>query len=322
MIHVALPDVASPRRLPFYLAMEEWVASHLPQGEYFFVWSVKPTVICGRHQDIPAEVDLGYCRSMGIDVVRRKSGGGCVYADLDNLMLSYISPDTDAQRAFGAYTAMVAASLRALDLDAEASGRNDVLIDGRKVSGGAFLRLPGRSIAHSTMLVSTNFENMLHAITPDRSKLESHRVKSVQSRITTLKEHLPSLTVHELACHLISTLTDREITLSPSQVAEIEEMEKGYYSPQWLQLDASPPARGQYIQGVGTVRADVRIADGAIERIALKGDFFSPSDPAEILARCVGLPLDLARLEAALSGIDTAIPGLSPRALAEIIANQ
>lgn len=319
MIHVALPDGTSRRRLPFYLAMEEWVAAALPAGEYFFVWNVEPTVICGRHQDIPVEVDLAYCRERGIDVVRRKSGGGCVYADLDNLMLSYISPDTDVQRAFGGYTAMVALALRRLGVEAEASGRNDVLIGGRKVSGGAFLRLPERSIAHSTMLVSTNLENMLNAITPDRSKLEAHKVKSVKSHITTLSEHLPGLGVEQLASFLIENITDGEIALTPGQVTEIEAMEQGYYSPQWLRLDLCEGLHGRRIEGVGTIRPVVSVADGIIRSMELRGDFFNSADTAPILDRCAGLPPEADRLEAALEGIDKAIAGLTARDLAHLI---
>lgn len=298
------------------------MARTLPEGEYFFVWNVEPTVICGRHQDIPVEVDLAYCRSHGIDVVRRKSGGGCVYADLDNLMLSYISPLTDVQSAFKAYTEMVAGALRGLGVAAEASGRNDVLIGGRKVSGGAFLRLPGRSIAHSTMLVSTNFENMLNAITPDRSKLEAHRVKSVKSHITTLSEHLPSLTVDALASHLIEAVTDSELTLTREQVGEIEAIEQTYYDPQWLLLDGEATRHGRRIEGVGTIRPIVEMDGDTIKSMALKGDFFNSSDFTPILDRCAGLPLEAERLEKALVGIDQAIHGLTPRELADILTNE
>ncbi len=322
MIFVALPYGTLRRRLPFYLAMEEWVARSLPDGEYFFSWNVEPTVICGRHQDIPIEVDLAYCREHGIDVVRRRSGGGCVYADLDNLMLSYVTPDTDVQRAFGAYTAMVAQALRGLGVEAEAAGRNDVLIGGRKVSGGAFLRLPGRSIAHSTMLVSTNFDNMLRAITPDRSKLEAHRVKSVKSHITTLGEHLPGLTVEALAAYLADRLTDSRVTLTPQQVAEVEALEREYYRPEWLQTDRIPSRHGRRIEGVGSIRPVVALSGGLIQSVELRGDFFAGSDPEPVLARCKGLPPEADALAPALDGIERIINGLSARELAETIVQE
>lgn len=322
MIHVALPDGLSRRSLPFYLAMEEWVADALPEGEYFFAWNVGPTVICGRHQDIPVEVDLAYCRELGIEVTRRKSGGGCVYADYDNLMLSYVSTDTDVQRAFGRYTAIVVEALRLLGVDARASGRNDVLIDGRKVSGGAFLRLSGRSIAHSTMLVSTDFGNMLRAITPDRSKLLAHKVKSVESRITTLNEYLPSLTVEDLASHLVEVLTDETVRLSMSQVSEIEAIERGYHNPEWLRLGGDLQDYGRRLDGVGSVKPAVACRDGKIESLRLEGDFLHTADPTAILERCVGMTLEEQGLEKALEGIGGAIPGLAPKELAQLIIEE
>ena len=239
MKHVILPTCAASalRRLPFYLAMEEWVAGALPEDEYFFTWRVAPTVIYGHNQDVAAEVDMDYCRSHGIGFYRRKSGGGCVYADMDNIMLSYICPCADVEPTFARYTAMVADALRSMGLDAVPSGRNDVEISGRKVSGGAFYRMSGRSIAHSTMLFDTDMKHMVRAITPSKAKLESHKVKSVEARITTIKPMLPEMTIEEFNDRLIAFVSDSEILLSETQVAEIEKLEQNYYRPEWLGYD-------------------------------------------------------------------------------------
>ena len=90
MIYVALPTNQN-RRLTFYLAMEEYVARHFDGNDYFFMWQVEPTVIFGRNQLIENEVNMDYCHKHGINTFRRKSGGGCVYADMDNIMFSYIT---------------------------------------------------------------------------------------------------------------------------------------------------------------------------------------------------------------------------------------
>ena len=92
MKYISLPD-EQVRPLPFYLAMEEYVAHHLNEPDAFFMWQVAPTVICGRNQVVENEVNLDYCREHDIHVVRRKSGGGCVYADMDNVMLSYVTTE-------------------------------------------------------------------------------------------------------------------------------------------------------------------------------------------------------------------------------------
>ena len=136
--------------LPFYLAMEEYVARELPAQDYFFMWQVEPTVIFGRNQLVDNEVDTDYCRANNIQFYRRKSGGGCVYADKSNIMLSYITPSTNVNFTFNRYMLMVEHALQKLGVDARTTGRNDILVDGKKVSGNAFYHLPQRSIVHGT----------------------------------------------------------------------------------------------------------------------------------------------------------------------------
>lgn len=136
MRHIAISEDidTTGRRLPFFLALEEWVARRLPAGNYFFSWQVNPTVICGRNQEIDKEVNLAYCRANGIDVVRRRSGGGCVFADRQNFMFSFITDSNDrVAEVFSRYTAMIADALRKLGFDAIESGRNDITIGEKKV---------------------------------------------------------------------------------------------------------------------------------------------------------------------------------------------
>ena len=106
MTYVALPG-DKQYRLPFYLAMEEYVAREFPAQDYFFMWQVDPTVIFGRNQLVESEVDCEYCNSNGIQMYRRKSGGGCVYADMSNIMLSYITPSSNVNFTFNRYMLMV-----------------------------------------------------------------------------------------------------------------------------------------------------------------------------------------------------------------------
>ena len=105
MVYVNLPN-ESRRQLSFYLAAEEYVARELPPNDYFFMWQVEPTVIFGRNQLLESEVDVEYCRRNGISMFRRKSGGGCVYADLSNIMFSYITPDSNVNFTFNRYMLM------------------------------------------------------------------------------------------------------------------------------------------------------------------------------------------------------------------------
>ena len=141
MIHISLPK-SDTRRLSFYLAMEEFVARNINQDEdCFFMWQVEPSVIFGRNQLIENEVNMAYCRENDIKTYRRKSGGGCVYADMSNIMFSYITRSENVSLTFDRYINMVAEMLRGLNVPAEATGRNDIMIEGRKVSGNAFYHI-------------------------------------------------------------------------------------------------------------------------------------------------------------------------------------
>lgn len=131
MIYVALP-IEEQRPLPFYLAMEEYIARTLPAADYFFMWQVAPTVIFGRNQLIDSEVDTAYCKAHDIQMYRRKSGGGCVYADQSNIMLSYITPTSNVNFTFHRYMLMVEHVLQKLGLQARTTGRNDILIGGKR----------------------------------------------------------------------------------------------------------------------------------------------------------------------------------------------
>jgi lipoic acid synthetase/lipoate-protein ligase A len=185
MKNVVLPD-AVRRSLAFYLAMEEYVASAV-EDEAFFVWRVEPTVIYGRNQVLENEVNLEYCREHGIDIVRRKSGGGCVYSDLGNIMVSYVSRSGDVSEVFNRYMTSLCDALQALGVPAEKSGRNDILVEGRKISGNAFHQLPDRSIVHGTLLYSTDLDALAEAIRPPVEKLQRHGVESVRQISLSVK---------------------------------------------------------------------------------------------------------------------------------------
>jgi lipoyltransferase/lipoate-protein ligase len=229
MKHIVLPEVKD-RSLVFYLAMEEFVAREI-EGEAFFVWRVNPTVIIGRNQDLEAEVNMDYCREHGVEVVRRKSGGGCVYSDKGNIMISYISGRGDVSEVFERYLDMLTSCLQSLGLPACKSGRNDVLVDGRKVSGNAFHMLPDRSIVHGTLLYSTDFDALETAIRPPVEKLERHGVASVRQRVTNLSECMdPSVIscVEQLEDYLVRRFADTEIRLDPQQLDAIEKIAEEY----------------------------------------------------------------------------------------------
>ena len=305
MIYVKLPN-AKNRRLPFYLAMEEYVARELPAQDYFFIWQVEPTVIFGRNQLVDSEVDVNFCRNHGIQFYRRKSGGGCVFADRSNLMLSYITPTTNVNFTFNRYMLMVEDALQRLGVDARTSGRNDILIDGKKVSGNAFYHLPGRSIVHGTMLYDTNLDYMLNATTPSDTKLRSKGVESVRQHITTLCNHI-DLNIEELKEHLCTVLCDSEIVLSDADVAAIGLLEQEYYDDAFIYGNnpAASLTKVQRIEGVGEFHVSLDVKENRIRKVLLAGDFFIIGDLDSMLfSKLKGVEYSRTAIEKALTGVE------------------
>ena len=203
------------------------MARYVAERECFFMWQVEPTVIFGRNQMIENEVNLDFCRKHDIQVYRRKSGGGCVYADSDNVMLSYISEGDSVGLAFNQFIQMVLLVFRKMGVEAVGTQHNDVLIGDRKVCGTACYHLDGRNIVHSTLLYDTNMDNMLQAITPSQEKLQSKGIQSVRQRITLLKNHV-TLSLEEVKTMIRETLCTGELVLTEQQVKAIEQMEQEY----------------------------------------------------------------------------------------------
>jgi len=324
MIYVNLPD-NEQRLLPFYLAMEEYTARELKAGDYFFMWQVEPTVIFGRNQLIETEVNLEYCRQHGIQTYRRKSGGGCVYADRGNVMCSYITADEQVNFTFYKYTNLLVLLLLKMGIAATASGRNDVLIDGKKVSGNAFYHLPGRSIVHGTMLYDTQMEHMVGAITPADEKLRSKGVQSVRQHITLLKDHT-SLTLEEFKGMAKQQLCSEEITLGATEVKVIEEMMQEYLTEEFI-YSRNPRysiVRKKRMEGVGDIEVHLELKNGIIKNANILGDFFLVGDiDRGMIQKLKGVKMEEQALTAALpERLDDVILNLKKEDFIQLIINR
>lgn len=170
-----------------YLRIEQDLAQQV-QEPTLFTWVVAPTVIYGRHQLREQEVNEAYCAEHGIRVVQRQSGGGCVYADEGNVMVSYVSPSTHNQEVFDEFLAMLSGAFRQLGYDAVTTEHNDILVGGRKVSGTACYTTPTGTVVHASILYDVNLEALEQAITPTAEKLAKHAVQSVRQRVVNLRD--------------------------------------------------------------------------------------------------------------------------------------
>ena len=233
MLHISVP---TGRRLVWYLAMEEYLARHVKE-ETFVTWVVSPTVIFGRHQVMEAEVNVDFCHANGIAMYRRKSGGGCVYADGGNLMMSLISPNTHSEVVFQSFLDSVSGVLRDAGFAAVKSEHNDIMVEGYKVSGNACYALPTGTIVHGTLLVNVDFAVLQQAITPSVEKLSKHGVQSVRQRVANLNQYAAFDrigTINACSAHLIDALCARTRELTPEEIEAIDQMEQSYLDPQFI----------------------------------------------------------------------------------------
>ncbi|MBR7027801.1 MAG: lipoyltransferase [Bacteroidaceae bacterium] len=317
-------DIAG-KTATFFLAAEEYVAGKLPGGDYLFSWILPPTVVMGRNQVAHQEFDLDYCAAHGIDIVRRKSGGGAVFADHRNIMWSLITRGGDVEPIFKEYAEAVAAALTRLGATAKLSGRNDIILEnGGKVCGNAFYHLKERNIVHGTMLYDTNMEAMQRALRPAPEKLKAKGVQSVRSRIGLLKDYISGGTL-SLRDRLTALLTNRHITLSEADIAAIEEIERTYREPDFLfgHIQVADEVVSARIEGCGTIELHFTLRGSRVSDVSLKGDFFATTD-----AQCAfgeafkGTPFTTAHLQARAKecSLHATIRGLTPKALDNLLS--
>ena len=190
-----------------YLELETRMVKTV-QEPTLFTWIVRPTVIYGRHQSAEVEVNEDYCVSHGIEVVQRKSGGGCVYADEGNLMISFITPSKHSERVFAETLSLIRNALASKGIPAVTTAHNDILVGEKKVSGWACYTTPTGTIVHGTMLYDVNLEALQQAITPTPEKLNKHGVASVRQRVVNLREIHDFGDIQAFRAELEKTLKD------------------------------------------------------------------------------------------------------------------
>lgn len=307
MKYIIIPEREQENQLPFYFAVEEYVARTYTDDDYFMVWRVEPTVMLGRNQLIDNEVDVEYCKSNGVHIYRRKSGGGCIYADHGCMQFSYISFAENVNRAFVDYMKGVADMLRSLNIDARLSGRNDILVDGKKVAGSAFYRLKGRSVLHNSLLFGTMLDHLSKALTPSKEKLRSKGVASVSQRVTNIGQHT-DLSIEDFMAYVRKYMCGDEVrVLTPDDMRVIEEIEKELASDEFT-YGKNPKyteERRKRFADVGTLEAHIELKNNVIVNMNLMGDYFLLGDlDRELLDLLRGVDFTREAVRAKLVDVD------------------
>ena len=266
----------------FNLAFEEYILNHYRQGNILILWQNRNAVIVGRNQNAAEEINRQFVDEHQIHVVRRNTGGGAVYHDMGNLNYSFI---TDADGVDRATTQLflqpVVQALRSLGLDAECSGRNDILVSGKKVSGTAQQLLKGRLLHHGTLLFDSDPAMISGALNPDPTKFQSKSVKSVRSRVGNIRSHLrEDMTINAFWDSLKKSLSNGHVTqiqLSDEEITQINQLRKEKYDTWDWNYGRSPifelQNKKRWDGGLLDIRLSVRA--GVITQIGIFGDFLA-----------------------------------------------
>ncbi len=286
----------------FYFALEQYLLDK-NDDEVFFFWDIYPSVIIGRHQLIANEVNEEFINSKGIELFRRVSGGGCVFADEGDFMFTFITNNTNVNDTFKIYLNKFCDALRKININATFTGRNDLLIDGKKFSGNAFFVKGNRSVLHGTFMYDVNIENLVRAITPSKEKLISKGVESVRQRVVNLKEHT-DLTMSEIKEALKSFICDEVIYLSEDEVNLIREKEKDYLTHEWIRGNNPPYSlvkEKRFPNGLVNLRLD--ITKNRIKNISFGGDFMWLKDINELAKLFIGLEFTIESIDRVLKEV-------------------
>ena len=280
----------------FNLAVEEFILSQT-KDDAVILWQNKNAVIIGRNQNTLSEINQEIIEKHGISVVRRITGGGAVFHDLGNINYSVITSQTEGETLnFRKFAEPIVELLSTLGVKAEFSGRNDLLIDGRKFSGNAQHVSDGRVLHHGTLLFSSDLDRIKDVLTVNPEKIKSKAISSVRSRVTNIKDHLPNnnLTAVEFISlienYFLKTTDCKASTLSIGELAEINRLADSKYRTWQWNYGNSPKYsfyKSAYLS-CGTVEVHLSIADGKINDAEIFGDFFSLRPKEEFVSRLIG----------------------------------
>lgn len=309
----------------FNMAFDGFCLERLPLDEpVFFLWRNRPSVIIGLNQSAFSEVNMDYLKDHGIVLARRTTGGGAVYHDLQNLNYTIVGRSNDLDRDYPGYLSLVVNALRELGVPAEVTGRNDIMVEGRKCSGFAKRVYKDRLMVHGTLMYNVDFEALTKALSVSGSKVEAAGIASVRSRVSNLKDYLPFDNIEEFQAAIQERLAagDSEYVLSAEQLREIEkEADSRFRTWEW-NVGHSPKSDfyGRKKFSCGTVEASWSVKDGVVCSLVFGGDFLGNLPAGNLAEKIIGSRFDRTSFGERLSGLPISdyFDGLTPLELASL----
>ncbi len=278
------------------MAFDEYCLENIIYDEpYFFFWQNSPSVIMGANQNIYKEVDLEYLEKNNINLVRRFSGGGAVFHDEGNVNFTFIGKYTNEKEVFEQYIGYIIDALKKLGLqNVEMTGRNDILLDGKKISGCAKRIAGDRCMVHGTLLFNVNTEALKNVLNGPKSKLRLRGTESVSKQVTNIKDYLPNIKdVKQFTQELSRILSDdfkNEIEISNVQKEKVLQISKEKYaSKTWIYgkiAESNISYENKF--ACGTVEVELMINDNKIKEIQFNGDFIGNKNIKELESKLLG----------------------------------
>ncbi|WP_078548302.1 lipoate--protein ligase [Litchfieldia alkalitelluris] len=297
MLFIDNNGITDPR---LNLAIEEFAVKNLDINETYLLFYInEPSIIIGKNQNTIEEINTSYVEENGIHVVRRLSGGGAVYHNLGNLNFSFITKDDgESFHNFRKFTEPVVNALKAIGVNAELSGRNDLLVEGRKISGNAQFSTKGRMFSHGTLMFSSEIEHVVAALNVKKEKIESKGIKSIRSRVANISEFLEeNMTIDQFKHLLLQYIyNEDELTniqkyeLTDSDWEKINEISKNHYQNWEWNYGKSPTFNLQQSHRFPGGHIDIRlqVQKGIIENCKIYGDFFGVGNVSDIEQLLIG----------------------------------
>ena len=294
---------------PYYnLAIEEYLLKYSSE-EYFLLWQNEPTVVIGKNQNAFAEINVDYTNEHNIHIARRITGGGAVYHDLGTLNYSYISNKEGSEINFERFSRPIIEALENMGITARLSGRNDIMVGEKKISGNAQTHYKDRVLHHGTLLFDTDIDKLSGALRPDQKKIQAKAIKSVRSRVANIKSFLNTDYsvldfLNKIKCYILTSYNAAEISINSND--KILELARRNSEKTWIFPDrdylSSFSVNVEKRYNFGNVSLFLQIKNDVISDVKIEGDFFGNCEIRDLEGIIIGK--SISKIDSLISGIE------------------